>query len=157
VRTSWLFGVHGRCFPNTILKLARVQKRLTVVSDQRGRPTFNRDLARVIIRLVHAGARGTIHAANAGDCSWFEFAQEIIGAAGLTGVAVVPILSEELNRPAPRPRYSVLSCTSLHAYGVSLRHWREPLQDYLHECRAILTASEASTSSEIAGRPDALH
>lgn len=133
VRTSWLFGAPGRCFPNTILELAAERKKLTVVSDQRGSPTFNRDLARAIVRLVQAGAKGMIHAANSGDCSWFEFAQEIVRLAGLTDVEVLPISTGEANRPAPRPAYSVLSCTSLAGYDIRMRPWREALQAYLQE------------------------
>ncbi len=133
VRTSWLFGAPGRCFPNTILELAAERKKLAVVSDQRGSPTFNRDLARAIVRLVQAGAKGMIHAANGGDCSWFEFAQEIVRSAGLTDIEVLPISTREANRPAPRPPYSVLSCTSLAGCGIRMRPWQEALQAYLHE------------------------
>lgn len=133
VRTSWLFGVPGKCFPNTILELAAKRNKLTVVSDQRGSPTFNRDLARAIVRLVRADAKGTLHAANSGDCSWFEFAKEIVRMAGLTGVEVLPISTREANRPAPRPAYSALSCASLDRYGIRMRPWPEALQAYLQE------------------------
>lgn len=133
LRTSWLFGVQGRCFPNTILKLAQEQKTLKVVSDQRGSPTFNRDLASVIIRLVRGGAAGTFHATNAGNCSWSEFAQEILRSAGLLDITLVPISTEELKRPAQRPRYSVLSCESLKAFGISMRPWQEAVRAYLQE------------------------
>ena len=67
LRTSWLFGALGRCFPNTILELARSRKKLRVVADQIGSPTFNRDLARAIVKLVRADAKGIIHASNAGE------------------------------------------------------------------------------------------
>jgi dTDP-4-dehydrorhamnose reductase len=142
LRTSWLFGPQGTCFPNTILKLAREQKTLKVVSDQRGSPTFNRDLAGVIACLVRAGAYGTIHATNAGNCSWLEFALGIVKAAGLVDVAVEPVTSAEMNRPAPRPRYSVLSGASLHAWGLSLRPWQEAFHDYLREIPTIVSATE---------------
>ncbi|HWX54286.1 MAG TPA: dTDP-4-dehydrorhamnose reductase [Verrucomicrobiae bacterium] len=133
LRTSWLFGATGRCFPNTILELAQTRKNLTVVADQTGCPTFNRDLAKIIAKLVRAGARGTIHATNAGQCNWYEFACETLRAAGVTGVSVSPVSSEDFPRPARRPGRSVLSGASLTAFSVHPRHWKEALGDYLRE------------------------
>jgi len=78
VRTSWLFGTGGKCFPDTILKLATTRLELEVVNDQRGCPTYARDLARVIVQLCRANAEGIVHATNRGDCTWFEFASEIV-------------------------------------------------------------------------------
>lgn len=146
LRTSWLFGAQGKCFPNTILRLAQIQKTLSVVSDQHGSPTFNRDLAKTIIQLVRAGATGTIHATNAGDCSWFEFAEEIVLAAGLADVTIKPASSKELNRPAPRPKYSVLSTTSLAQCGMSMRPWREAVIAYLEE-RSLMPGTIEQTNS----------
>jgi len=121
-RTSWLFGVAGECFPNTILRLAETQRELSVVADQRGSPTFNRDLARAIMQLCRAGVRGTVHVTNSGDCSWYEFAQELVRGAGLTEVIVKSICTDESSRPAARPKHSVLSNGSLQRlYGISLR------------------------------------
>lgn len=133
LRTSWLFGVVGRCFPNTILELARGQKKLRVVADQTGCPTFNRDLARVIVQVVRANARGTIHASNAGGCTWCDFARELLRAGGFTEVAVEAVRTEDVPRLARRPRYSVLSNASLERYGIRLRPWRETLGDYFAE------------------------
>lgn len=133
LRTSWLFGAVGRCFPNTILELARVQKKLRVVADQVGCPTFNRDLARVIVKLVRANARGTIHASNRGECSWCDFARELLRAGGLAEVAVEAVHTEDVPRPARRPRYSVLSSVSLERYGIRMRPWQETLGDYFAE------------------------
>src|SRR5580693_3980398 len=75
-RTSWVFGAGGRCFPDTILRLAANRPALDVVNDQRGCPTYTVDLARAIIQLCRKNAGGIVHVTNAGDCSWFEFAQE---------------------------------------------------------------------------------
>src|SRR5207237_5881029 len=111
VRTSWVFGTAGKCFPDTILKLAAVRPEIDVVNDQRGSPTYARDLARVIIKLCRKGASGTFHATNAGDCTWFQFASEIIRLSGLHTV-VRPTFSDRFPRPAQRPKYSVLSLTS---------------------------------------------
>jgi dTDP-4-dehydrorhamnose reductase len=130
LRTSWLFGAAGKCFPNTILALAQDQKQLRVVADQIGRPTYNRDLARVIVQLVRAGARGVVHASNDGACSWFDFACAILRSAGLSDVAVEAMRTEDVPRPARRPRYSVLSTKNLEPYGLRMRHWQDTLADY---------------------------
>ncbi|HKH98515.1 MAG TPA: dTDP-4-dehydrorhamnose reductase [Candidatus Sulfotelmatobacter sp.] len=132
VRTSWLFGVGGKCFPDTILRLAASRPVLDVVHDQRGCPTYSVDLARAIIQLCRKGASGIVHATNAGDCSWFEFAQAIVAGAGLA-TEVRPVNSLQMARPAPRPAYSVLSAASLHAYGVTLPAWQDALGRYLRE------------------------
>lgn len=131
-RTSWLFGVGGRCFPDTILKLAATRPALDVVSDQRGCPTYSVDLARAIIELCRKGASGIVHVNNAGDCSWFEFAREITRAAGLT-TDVRPVSAAQMARPAPRPAYSVLSPASLQRWAVSMPSWPDALQRYLRE------------------------
>jgi dTDP-4-dehydrorhamnose reductase len=132
VRTSWLFGAGGKCFPDTILKLAATRPALDVVSDQRGCPTYSVDLAGAIIQLCRKGASGIVHVNNAGNCSWFEFAREIIKAAGLTA-EVRPVSTEQMARPAPRPAYSVLSPASLQRWAVPMPSWPDALQRYLRE------------------------
>jgi dTDP-4-dehydrorhamnose reductase len=131
-RTSWLFGTGGKCFPDTILKLAATRKEIDVVSDQRGSPTYSADLARVIIQLCHADAKGIVHTTNRGDCSWFEFARGIINRSGLP-TEVRPTTSDKFVRPAPRPAYSVLSPKSLEHYGVTMPAWQDALRRYLEE------------------------
>jgi dTDP-4-dehydrorhamnose reductase len=131
-RTSWLFGTGGKCFPDIILKLAAARPTLDVVDDQRGSPTYAVDLARAIVQLCRKDAGGIVHMTNAGDCSWFEFAREIVKRAGLPA-EVRPTTSEKMARPAPRPAYSVLSATSLHAYGIEMPGWQDALQRYLNE------------------------
>ena len=131
-RTSWLFGTGGKCFPDTILKLAASRPALDVVSDQRGCPTYSVDLSRAIIGLCRNHARGIVHLTNAADCSWFEFAREIVKGAGLT-TEVRPVSSQQMARPAPRPAYSVLSSTSAQQYGIGLPTWQDALQRYLQE------------------------
>jgi dTDP-4-dehydrorhamnose reductase len=131
-RTSWLFGTGGKCFPDTILKLAEKRSEIDVVSDQLGSPTYTVDLARAIIQLCHAGAKGIVHATNRGECSWFDFAEEIIRGAGLNTV-VRPTTSAKFVRPAERPQYSVLSPESLEKYRVVLPIWQEGLRNYLLE------------------------
>ncbi len=133
LRTSWLFGANGRCFPNTILELAESRKKLSVVADQIGRPTYNRDLARTILKLVHANAQGTIHASNADECSWYEFARELVRASGIADVVVEAVRTEDTPRPARRPKHSVLSTASLQRYGIDMRPWKETLASYFAE------------------------
>lgn len=131
-RTSWLFGMGGKCFPDTILKLAASRPSLDVVDDQRGCPTYSVDLARAIIKLCRAEASGIVHVTNAGDCSWFEFAGEIVKSAGLA-TQVRPVSTQQMSRPAPRPAYSVLSASSLRRWGIALPTWQNALQRYLQE------------------------
>ncbi|HEY7098802.1 MAG TPA: dTDP-4-dehydrorhamnose reductase [Terriglobales bacterium] len=138
LRTSWLFGVGGKCFPDTILKMAATRPILDVVDDQRGSPTYTCDLARAIIQLCNAGATGIVHATNRGECSWYEFAREIVQNAGLKTM-VRPTTSEQFARPAPRPEYSVLSPSSLVRYGIVMPTWQDALPRYLAERAAVST------------------
>ena len=131
-RTSWLFGTGGKCFPDTILKLSASRSTLDVVNDQRGCPTYSVDLARTIIKLCRNNASGIVHATNAGDCSWFEFAREIVKRAGLS-TEVRPVSSDQMARPAPRPAFSVLSARSLQPYGIETPTWQDALGRYLRE------------------------
>lgn len=132
VRTSWLFGLGGKCFPDTILKLASSRRELDVVNDQRGSPTYTVDLAAAIVDLCHRNAKGIVHATNQGECTWFDFAKEIVTEAGL-GAEVRPTTSDKFVRPAKRPAYSVLSPKSLEAFGVKMPSWRDALRRYLQE------------------------
>jgi dTDP-4-dehydrorhamnose reductase len=132
VRTSWLFGAGGKCFPDTILKLAASRSALDVVNDQRGSPTYSVDLARAVTQLCRKNANGIVHATNAGECTWFEFAREIVGNAGLS-TEVRPVSSERMARPAPRPAYSVLSPQSLHNFGIEMPSWQDALRRYMAE------------------------
>jgi dTDP-4-dehydrorhamnose reductase len=134
-RTSWLFGVGGKCFPDTILKLAATRPTLDVVNDQRGCPTYCPDLAKAIIQLCRKNAHGIVHVTNEGNCSWFEFACEILKGAGLATI-VSPVTTEQMPRPARRPAYSVLSRTSLQRWDVSMPTWQDALQRYLQERKA---------------------
>jgi dTDP-4-dehydrorhamnose reductase len=130
VRTSWLYGIGGKCFPDTILKLAANRAALDVVNDQRGSPTYVVDLARAIDQLCKKNANGIVHATNSGDCTWFDFAREIVRGAGLQTV-VSPVSSQQMARPAPRPAYSVLSPEPLHSLGVEVPSWQDALGRYL--------------------------
>ena len=130
VRTSWLFGPGGKCFPDTILKLAATRPQIEVVNDQRGCPTYTYDLANSIVQLCRAGAKGIVHCTNSGDCTWYEFACEVVRQAG-SNTTVRPTTSDKFVRPAERPRYSVLSSASLNAYGITMRPWQQTVPPYL--------------------------
>jgi len=136
VRTSWLFGHGGKCFPATILKLASTRPEISVVAeilvvnDQRGSPTFTRDLASALVQLCRASARGIVHVTNSGNCTWYEFAKEILRESGLPA-KVKPVTTAEFPRPARRPAYSVLSPDSLRAYNVHMPGWHDALRRYL--------------------------
>jgi dTDP-4-dehydrorhamnose reductase len=132
LRTSWLFGIGGKCFPDTILKLAASRPTLDVVNDQRGSPTYTVDLARSIAQSCRKAANGIVHATNAGDCTWFEFAREIVARACLPA-EVRPVSTQQMARPAPRPAYSVLSTASLNKLGIVMPTWQDALQRYLAE------------------------
>lgn len=132
VRTSWLYGAHGKNFVDTILRSAREKKELKVVNDQVGRPTYTKDMAEALIALMERKAAGVVHFANRGECSWYDYACEIVKLAGLNSVTAKPISSAELNRPAKRPPYSVLSTEKYEKMtGKPIRHWRETLKEYL--------------------------
>jgi len=130
VRTSWLFGHSGKCFPATILKVAASRPEISVVNDQRGCPTFSCDLAASLVQLCYKSARGIIHATNSGDCTWYDFAREILRSSGLSTV-VKPVATAEFPRPARRPSYSVLSAASLQAHGIQMPDWQDALRRYL--------------------------
>ncbi len=126
VRTSWLFGRHGKNFVDTIMRLAKEKDSLAVVDDQIGCPSYSKDLAVKIKDIVLGYDYGVYHVTNSGSCSWFEFAKAIVSMAGLN-TPITPITSNELNRPARRPHCSILINTKLEP----LRNWQDALKDYL--------------------------
>jgi len=131
VRTQWLYGHAGKNFVETMLKLAGERSELTVVDDQIGSPTWTRDLALAIQALIEKGCRGTYHAANAGFVSWNGFAKEIFRLAGIE-VAVSPMSTAQLGRPAARPLYSTLDCGKLvQDTGFAPEPWQEALKRYM--------------------------
>ena len=130
VRTAWVFGPRGQNFVRTMLRLGAERDELRVVDDQRGNPTYTRHLATAALELVEQCPPGTYHLAGGGSCSWFELAETIMRRAGLPA-RVVPISSDELDRPAPRPACSILR--SEHDCTPTLPPWRAGLDACLHE------------------------
>jgi dTDP-4-dehydrorhamnose reductase len=129
-RTAWLYG-DGNNFVRTMLKLSKERTELSVVNDQIGSPTSTVDLSRCIIALMTTESFGTYHATCEGQCSWYDFANKIFELKGIN-IKVNPISSEELDRPAQRPKFSVMDNFMLKLIGLnSFRNWEEALQEYL--------------------------
>jgi dTDP-4-dehydrorhamnose reductase len=127
VRSSWLFGWTGTNFVRTMLRLGEERDEVRVVDDQRGCPTYVGHLAAATRDLL-ALPQGVWHLAADGDCTWAEFAEAIFAEGGLD-CRVVPLSTEELGRPAPRPAYSVLR--SEREGAPRLPHWRDGLRECL--------------------------
>jgi dTDP-4-dehydrorhamnose reductase len=127
VRSSWLFGLLGPCFPATILRLARERDELSVVDDQIGCPTSTAHLARALVEIAAQPPAGIVHVAAGDECSWFDFATALVAAAGLS-CEITPGTTADLGRPAPRPAYSVLRS---ERHAPVLPSWREGLADYM--------------------------
>lgn len=130
VRTAWLYGHHGKNFVKSIMRAARCEPGLRVVSDQRGCPTFAEDLASALIALMVKNVSGVIHVTNRGDCTWHEFAVAIVREMGLA-VPVSPISTEEAGRVAKRPRFSVLNQDRLVSLGIVMPEWRRSLAQFI--------------------------
>jgi dTDP-4-dehydrorhamnose reductase len=134
VRSSWLFGVGGPCFPKTIMRLAGERDELSVVEDQVGCPTFTGHLAAALVNLAAAtGERapvlGVTHVAGGGRCSWFEFAREIVARSGAS-CEVKPCTTAEFPRPAPRPAFSVLA-SERRGEVPRLPGWEQGLTEFM--------------------------
>ncbi|HNS78743.1 MAG TPA: dTDP-4-dehydrorhamnose reductase [Syntrophorhabdus sp.] len=131
IRTQWLYGHGGINFITKITKIAREQGVAEVVNDQRGCPTYAKDIADPILLLIEKNRSGIYHVANAGSCTWFDFAREIFSCLHID-VVLKPITSEQLNRKANRPRNSVFDCSRLFRdTGHRMRTWQDALHDYL--------------------------
>jgi dTDP-4-dehydrorhamnose reductase len=133
VRTSWLFGVGGKNFVETMLTLGRELDEVLVVRDQIGCPTYAGHFSDALIQLTEREDFGLHHIAGGGECSWYEFAEEIFRQAGMDA-RVLSCTSDEFPRPAPRPPYSALATE--RDYAIYLPDWREGLASYLAD-RAV--------------------
>ncbi len=136
VRSSWLFGTGGPCFPATIARLAGEREELTVVEDQVGCPTFTGHLAAALVKLA-AGTPvpGILHVAGGGECSWYEFACAIVAATG-AACEVKPGRTADLGRPAPRPACSILRS---ERSAPALPDWADGLAAYMSSRERVLS------------------
>ncbi|MDO4338128.1 MAG: dTDP-4-dehydrorhamnose reductase [Eubacteriales bacterium] len=133
VRIAWVFGVNGKNFIKTMLRLSEDHDTLTVVDDQIGSPTYTYDLARLLVDMLETDRYGRYHATNEGLCSWFEFAQEIFRQAGRE-VKVLPVSSDEYPAKAKRPHNSRMNKDKLEEMGFErLPSWQDALSRYLRE------------------------
>ena len=136
VRISWVFGINGKNFIKTMLRLSETKEKLTVVNDQIGSPTYTADLAKLLADMVQTDKYGIYHATNEGYCSWAEFAAEIFKMSGAR-TEVIPVASSEYPTKAVRPKNSRLSKKSLDSAGFNrLPSWQNALQRYLIELAA---------------------
>ena len=132
VRISWVFGVNGKNFVKTMLRLSETKDRLTVVNDQIGSQTYTADLAPLLVDMVQTNKYGIYHATNEGFCSWAEFAAEIFRQAGAK-TEVIPIASSEYPTKAVRPLNSRLSKHKLDSAGFKrLPSWQDAVTRYLN-------------------------
>ncbi len=134
IRTSWVFSSHGNNFVKTMIRLMKERDSLNIVGDQKGRPTYAKDLAFASIQIlndVNAGAiiKGIYHYANAGETTWFDFAQKIKELAGLD-CQLTAINSDQFPTPAKRPAYSVLNTQKIEKdLNLHIPHWELALSD----------------------------
>jgi dTDP-4-dehydrorhamnose reductase len=133
IRSSWLFGAAGKCFPKTILRLAGEREQIDVVSDQVGCPTYTGHLAQALIELAAAPPLGVLHVTCAGECSWFDLAQKVVAIAGLD-CEVRPILTEQYPLPAQRPAYSVMRS---ERGAPALPGWQEGLREFMSQIAEV--------------------
>ena len=135
VRTAWLYGEHGPNFVKTMARLADERDTVSVVDDQRGQPTWTRDVADAVVRLTQSDAPfGTYHATATGDTTWFGFTQEIFALLGKDPDRVLPTTTDKFPRPAPRPAWSVLGHEGWRRAGLpTLPAWDASLE------RAVLS------------------
>jgi len=135
LRTAWLFGCHGTNFIRTIVSAAREGRALRVVDDQRGSPTYTRDLAARTLALLEKGCRGTYHVTNSGSCTWYELARRSVEWANIAGAGVEAVKTRQVPRPALRPACSILSNARMLQEGhPPMRPWQEAARDYVVSC-----------------------
>jgi len=141
LRTSWMFSVHGNNFVKTMLRLGAEREELGIVADQRGKPTWAREIARVIYEVLasHKNAWGIYHIAQPNAVTWFDFAQSIFAEAKQQGLPlnvekVNAITTADFPTPAKRPENSELDCNKLETtFNIKLQPWREPLVEVIRE------------------------
>lgn len=133
IRIQWVYGINGKNFVKTMLKLSETHKELRVVDDQIGGPSYTPDIAKLAVDMILTDRYGIYHAANKGYCSWYDFAVKIFELAG-RDVKVIPVSTEEYGAKAPRPHNSRMDTSKLVKNGFSdLPDWEDALKRYLKE------------------------
>ena len=131
VRTAWVYGLNGTNFVKTVLRVTREKGAMRVVNDQRGCPSWARDLAAAALRLPDVGSPGLYHVTNSGDCTWYELARAVVELAGIAA-DVEPITTADYPTPAARPAYSVLDNRRWREFDQPpLREWKTALAEFM--------------------------
>jgi len=152
-RTSWLCGVHGHCFIDSILRAVAEGRPLSVVNDQIGRPTFTFDLVEALVWLLERSDYGIFHVTNSGYCSWYEFAKHIVQKSGAKRVALRPISSEQFRSLARRPHYSILENRHLEQLGFKgLPRWEDSLNEYFKRRSQLAASGDMLETAQPKGR-----
>ena len=134
IRTSWLFGANGPNFIRTILNAAGRGESLRVVNDQRGSPSYTKDVASHTRKMIERGCKAIFHLTNSGSCTWYELSREALDCLGAKNIPVTPVSTSEFPRPAPRPANSILANARLVQEGLPLmRPWQAAVQEYVEQ------------------------
>jgi len=137
IRTSWLFGLYGKNFVETMLELGQREKQISVVNDQKGCPTWTYHLAQAVVDLIETERYGIYHITNSEPTTWFDFAREVLRLSA-RDVEVLPVTSDQFPRPARRPLNSVLDPFPLpEVLGREMPSWREALKEYLERRNTV--------------------
>jgi len=134
VRTAWLYAPGGSNFPTKLIAAADAGKELRYVTDEISNPTYAPDLAEAIVQLIQTRAYGIYHFTNAGYCSRYDFAQEILHLSGRGDIPIHPITLADYPRPSTVPPFAPLANTKGVELGIELRTWQEALRAYFAEC-----------------------
>lgn len=139
LRVSWLYGIYGNNFVKTIIKKGMEEKKLRIVEDQIGSPTYTLDVVKQTLRLIEADKVGIYHASNQGEVSWYKFAKKIFEFLNLNNIEITPIRTEEYPTKAQRPKYSVLENYYLKLENLNImRDWDLALKDFIKTYGHIL-------------------
>lgn len=134
IRTSWMFGANGPNFIRTITDLARRGEPLHVVNDQRGSPSYSKDVASHTRKMIERGCKDTYHLTNSGSCTWYELSRKALDSVGIKNVSLIPVSTSEFPRPAPRPANSILANARLVKDGIPLmRPWQAAVEEYVEQ------------------------
>jgi len=134
LRTSWLFGPRGNNFVRKIISLAKNKPKLDIVDDQKGRPTYTKDLAQATVNLLNMKASGIFNIANSGVCSWYDLARYALDCYGLNEYETSKTTSKKFVTPAKRPLYSILATEKYeNVCKTSMRSWKKAVHEYIKD------------------------